>query len=33
VRLMAADGWPLRRQLLRLLAVLRDGPVPRVWQM
>ena len=33
VRLMAADGWPLRRQLLRLLAVLREGPVPRVWQM
>ena len=33
VRLMAADGWPLRRQLLRLLAVLRQGPLPRVWQM
>lgn len=33
VRLMAADGWPLRRQILRLLAVLRDAPVPRVWQM
>lgn len=33
VRLMAADGWPLRRQILRLLAVLREGPVPRVWQM
>ena len=33
VRLMAADGWPMRRQVLRLLAVLRDGPLPRVWQM
>lgn len=33
VRLMAADGWPLRRQILRLLAVLRAGPLPRVWQM
>lgn len=33
VRLMATDGWPLRRQVLRLLAVLRRGPVPRVWQI
>lgn len=33
VRLMAADGWPMRRQILRVLAVLRDGPPPRVWQM
>jgi urease accessory protein len=33
LRLMAADGWPLRRQILRVLAVLRDGPLPRVWQM
>ena len=33
VRLMAGDGWPLRRQILRLLAVLRPGPLPRVWQM
>jgi urease accessory protein len=32
VRLMARDGWPLRRQILRLLAVLRHGPPPRVWQ-
>ena len=32
VRLMARDGWPLRRQILRLLAVLRRGPPPRVWQ-
>lgn len=33
IRLLAADGWPLRRQILRLLAVLRPGPVPRVWQI
>lgn len=33
VRLMAGDGWPLRRQILRLLAVLRPGPPPRVWQI
>ena len=33
VRLMAADGWPLRKQILRVLGVLRDGPLPRVWQM
>ena len=33
VRLMAADSWPMRRQILRVLAVLRDGPLPRVWQM
>ena len=33
VRLMAADGWPLRRQILRVLGALRDGPLPRVWQM
>lgn len=33
LRLMAADGWPLRRQILRVLGVLRDDPLPRVWQM
>ncbi|GGD36085.1 urease accessory protein UreD [Sinisalibacter lacisalsi] len=33
VRLMAADGWPLRKQILRLLAVLKPGPPPRVWQI
>lgn len=32
VRLMARDGWPLRRQILRVLEVLRNGPLPRVWQ-
>jgi urease accessory protein len=33
VRLMAGDGWPLRRQIQRVLAVLRRDPLPRVWQM
>ncbi len=33
LRLMAADGWPLRRQIARLLAVLRQSPLPRVWQI
>ncbi|RGP37023.1 urease accessory protein UreD [Pseudotabrizicola alkalilacus] len=34
LRMMAADGWPLRRQIARCLAVLRRGaPLPRVWQM
>lgn len=34
VRLLAADGWPLRQQILSLLHVLRRGtPPPRVWQM
>ena len=33
LRLLAADGWPLRRQIARVLAVLRDRPLPRVWQI
>lgn len=34
VRILAADGLPLRRQIARCLAVLRRGaPLPRVWQM
>ncbi|MDO8884390.1 MAG: urease accessory protein UreD [Pseudotabrizicola sp.] len=34
LRMMAADGWPLRRQIARALAVLRRGAaLPRVWQM
>jgi urease accessory protein len=33
VRLMAADAWPLRRQLVRLLTLLRRSPPPRVWQI
>lgn len=32
IRLMAGDGWPLRRQIMRLVRVLRPGPLPRVWQ-
>jgi len=32
-RLMAADGWPLRRTLIRLLHAIRPGPLPRVWQI
>jgi urease accessory protein len=32
VRLMAADGWPLRQQMVRVLGVLRRAPLPRVWQ-
>ncbi|GGE20181.1 urease accessory protein [Gemmobacter megaterium] len=32
VRLMAPDAWPLRRQVIRLLTVLRRSPLPRVWQ-
>ena len=33
LRVMAADGWPLRRQIARALSVLRRGAVlPRVWQ-
>jgi urease accessory protein len=32
-RVLAAEGWPLRRQLARALSVLRRGAVlPRVWQ-
>lgn len=32
IRLMAGDGWPLRRQIARLVQALRPGPLPRVWQ-
>ncbi|QYK40149.1 MAG: urease accessory protein UreD [Paracoccaceae bacterium] len=32
LRLIAWDGLPLRRQILRALSVLRPGPLPRVWQ-
>lgn len=32
VRLLAADPWSLRRQILRLLPSLLRGPLPRVWQ-
>lgn len=33
IRIMAADGWPLRRQILALFSALRRDPVPRVWQI
>lgn len=34
VRMLAPDGWPLRRQIVRALHVLRQGrPLPRVWQV
>lgn len=33
IRLMAADGWPLKRQIMRLVNALRPGPLPRVWQL
>ncbi|MBC2836590.1 urease accessory protein UreD [Paragemmobacter straminiformis] len=34
LRMMAADGWPLRRQIARALSVLRRGAaLPRVWQI
>lgn len=33
VRMMAADGWPLRQQIRRVLAAIRSGPLPRVWQL
>ncbi len=33
VRMLARDGWPLRRQIRRALDAIRRGPLPRVWQM
>ncbi len=33
LRMMARDGWPLRRQIARALMVLRGCALPRVWQM
>jgi urease accessory protein len=34
VRMLAVDGWPLRRQIVRALSVMRAGrALPRVWQM
>jgi urease accessory protein len=33
-RMLAPDGWPLRRQIARALHILREGrPLPRVWQV
>ncbi len=33
IRLMAPDGWPLRRKLAEILTLLRRAPLPRVWQI
>ncbi|OOY15467.1 urease accessory protein UreD [Thioclava sp. DLFJ4-1] len=34
IRLLARDGWPMRRQILRLFNTLRRGEAaPRVWQI
>lgn len=33
VRALAADGWPIRQMLLRLIARLAPHGPPRVWQM
>lgn len=33
LRILAADGLPMRRQIARALGVLRPGPMPRVWQI
>ncbi len=34
LRMMAADGWPMRRQIARALHVMRRGvALPRVWQI
>ncbi len=33
IRLFAAEGWPLRRQLVRLIDLLAQAPLSRVWQM
>ncbi len=32
-RVLARDGWPLKRQIARILRVLRAQPLPRVWQL
>ncbi|MGP3697398.1 urease accessory protein UreD [Rhodobacter sp. NSM] len=33
MRMLAPDGWPLRRQVARVLAVLRGRALPQVWQI
>ncbi|MDQ1901683.1 urease accessory protein UreD [Paracoccus sp. WLY502] len=33
IRCLARDDWPLRRQVVRLLAALRPDPLPRIWQV
>lgn len=32
LRALAPDAWPLRRQMARLIQILRPGGLPRVWQ-
>ena len=32
LRAHAPDAWPLRRQIARLIQILRPGALPRVWQ-
>lgn len=32
IRITAADGWPLRQQIMRVITTLRGAPMPRVWQ-
>lgn len=32
LRCLAADAWPMRRQMRRLIEKLRPGALPRVWQ-
>lgn len=33
LRVLARDGWPLRRQMARAIRVVTGRPLPRVWQM
>lgn len=33
LRILACDSWPLKLQIVRALGVLRQGALPRVWQM
>jgi urease accessory protein len=32
-RILARDSWPLKQQIATALAALRQGPLPRVWQL
>lgn len=33
VRMLGGDGWPVRRVAARILTLLREDPLPRVWQI
>lgn len=33
IRMLASDGWPLRRQVARVLNAMRGRALPRVWQI